>query len=185
MMLKSLMGATLLCASAMIFTGCHKHSYTVGTGGDTEAEAAYDSWESHWFFGTIGESELNVNEICPSGNATVKDKRSFLNGLVAGFTGIVWSPTTVTVYCGSGEAAAEEAPVDEAADEAPMDEVPASDEVSIRLTGEQMRRLAMNPATIEWARGVSSAGAAQLQAAQNAQRDQDVQIAERAETASF
>ncbi len=69
----------MTCALALAFTGCYKHSYTVGAGGNTEGEAKYDSWESHWFFGIIGESDIDIKTVCPSGNATIKDKISFLN----------------------------------------------------------------------------------------------------------
>ena len=133
------LGMGLVCLAA---TACFKHSYTVGAGGDLNADPKYDSWESHWFFGIIGEAEIDVKEVCPSGNATVKDKVSFLNGLVGVLIGIVWYPTTVEVYCGAGERAA-----------------------SLTLSPEQMRRIALRPETIKWAESVSELKAAELQTA--------------------
>src|SRR5690606_13293345 len=87
MKFNKMFGMLLVATTALGTVACHKHSYTVGAGGNTEGEAAYKKWESHWFFGMIGESQVKVSEVCPSGNATIKDSRSFLNGLVSAFTG--------------------------------------------------------------------------------------------------
>ncbi|GAG97391.1 unnamed protein product, partial [marine sediment metagenome] len=96
---------------ALVISGCFKNTYTVGAGGDTEAKAAHDNqWHAHWLFGTIGETEINLEEVCPSGDATIKDQVSWLNALIGTFTGIVWYPSTVRIYCegGGGESADEE-----------------------------------------------------------------------------
>ena len=157
------------CVVAALSTGCFKHSHVVGAGGDVESEPAYSRWESHWFFGIIGESELNVNEVCPSGNATIKDRVSFLNGLVGALIGIVWYPSTVKVYCDQGGAAAERSKaketaddVDEAAEE-PAEQI--EDEISLTLTPEQMRRIALDPRTLEYVRKHAPEWQSELRAA--------------------
>ncbi len=97
-----------LCACLLAIsigtTGCYRHTHTVGTGGDIQKEADYDEWESHWLFASIGETEIDVNKICASGNATVQDRISFLNGLVTIVLlgGLIWAPSTVRVYCAEG-----------------------------------------------------------------------------------
>lgn len=152
----------LACVLALAFTGCYKHSYTVGAGGNVDADPAYDEWESHWFFGIIGETEVDVKTVCPSGNATIKDKHTFLNGLVGALIGIVWAPTTVEVYCdgaGAAPAAAETTP-----EAAPASEG-ESPVATITLSPEQMRRIALKPETLDWARHVSSRKAAELETA--------------------
>jgi len=159
----------VLLGVALGVTGCHKHSFNVGTGGNTEADAAYSSWESHWFFGIIGQSEIDVNEICPSGNATIRDKTSFLNGLVAGFVGIIWSPTTVEVYCDNGSANADDNDV----------------AAVINLTSSQMRTIAMDPSTIEFARSISSEKADELSAAINAYSQSNALVASNKTPSSF
>jgi hypothetical protein len=134
-----MLGLGLICLTA---AGCYKHSYTVGAGGDTNGTAKYSQWESHWFFGIIGESQIDLKTVCPSGNATVKDEMSFLNGLVGAFIGIVWHPTTVEIYCGAEAKAA-----------------------SLTFSPEQMRRIAVRPETLSWAKGLSEVKAAELQTA--------------------
>ena len=199
MKLKQLVGITLIAGAAIASTACHKHTMVVGAGGDTEADAAYNKWESHWFFGTIGTSKLDLQEVCPSGNATIKDKQSFLNGLVAGFVGIVWSPSTVTVYCGAGEAPVadetpateemeEESPEDEMMEEDSMEgEEGATNEVQIHLSAADMRRIAHDPRTLTWAKSVSSERAGALQAALRAEAgvDKNQQVAASERGASF
>ncbi len=149
----------LAIAAALISVACYKHSYTVGAGGNTDGDAKYSSWESHWFFGIIGESDVDVSKTCPSGNATIKDRVSFLNGLVGSIVGIVWYPSTVEVYCGKEAAAPKAEPA------AAPEEKAAEPTAKLTLTPEQMRQIALNPKTMEWARMVSSTKAAELQAA--------------------
>ncbi len=79
--------------------GCFHHSYTTGTGGNVSNEPAYNEWHSHWLFGIIGEENVDIKKVCASGNATIKDGQSFVNGLIGSLIGIVWYPTTVKVYC--------------------------------------------------------------------------------------
>src|SRR5688500_1733996 len=116
--MKTVLGLSL---GILLVAGCYKHSYTVGSGGNTEAEPKYSKWESHWCLGIIGESHVDIKEVCPSGNATVKDKISFLNGLVGSLIGIIWYPSTVEVYCGEGGGSAK-----------------------IELSPEQMRKIALD-----------------------------------------
>jgi hypothetical protein len=152
MKFKKLLGVSLIGAVALTSLACHKHTFTVGAGGNTEGEAAYDKWESHWFFGIIGDAEVDVAKVCPSGNATIKDQRSFLNGLVAAFVGIVWSPTTVTIHCDSGKA---EAPGAES----------AGRDVQIHLSANEVERIAHDVRTMAWAERVSPQAARELASA--------------------
>lgn len=135
--------------------GCFNHKAVVGAGGNEDGEAAYSQWESHWLFGTIGESEVDIKELCPSGNATVLDEVSFLNGLVGMFTAIVWYPSTVEVYCdGGGAAPAEEGHNDDAVKVG-----------TVTLTREQALKVALHPRTMQWAQRVAPMKAAELRIA--------------------
>ena len=140
-----ILGVGLACLSTV---GCYHHSFTVGSGGDTSKDAAHSEWASHWLFGIIGESSVDVNKVCPSGNATLKDYMSFVNGLIGAFIGIIWHPTTVEVYCGAGGAKA----------------------ASLTLSPEQMRTIALHPDTMAWVKSLSDVAAADLQ---NAMRTYD------------
>jgi hypothetical protein len=120
--------------------GCHRHSFIVGSGGNLNAVPAYSHWHAHWLLGLIGEETVDVKSVCPSGNATVKDHMSFLNGLVAVLIGIVYSPTEVEVYC-DGKVA------------------------KLMLTPDQMRKLAVRPELREWMRSEEPELAAKLERA--------------------
>jgi len=136
---KNVVALGLSLAFAGMATGCFKHSFTAGTGGNVNGEAAYSKWHSHWLFGIIGETDVNLKEICPSGNATIKDEHTFVNGLIGALIGAVWHPTTVEVYCGEGQAA------------------------RIELSPEQMRAIAALPEARDFARSISARKAAELQ----------------------
>jgi len=84
----------------LLFTAaCYEHTYTVGTGA-SNAPVVYERWHSHWLGGLIDPSqEIELREMCPSGDATIHEEVSFLNGLVAALTAEIYAPTTVEVRC--------------------------------------------------------------------------------------
>jgi hypothetical protein len=78
-----------------------KHTFTVGRGAPG-GEVVYQHWHHHWIFGLIGDENVDISKLCPSGNATIHEETDFLNGLVAAFVGGIYNPTTVTVRCEGG-----------------------------------------------------------------------------------
>jgi hypothetical protein len=93
--------AILVALGLLFLAGCFKHTFTVGTGAES-GKVVYHHWHHHWLFGIIGEENLNMAEICPSGNATIHSEMSFLNGIVDLLIGFIYSPTTVTIRCDDG-----------------------------------------------------------------------------------
>jgi hypothetical protein len=137
--LRSFANVVLVATLALSATACFKHSYTVGTGGNTSHDPQYAKWHSHFLYGIIGEKDVAVREVCPSGNGTVKDEISFVNGLVGALVGIVYYPTTVEVYCAEGGKAA-----------------------MLTLSPATMRAIASDPKTSEAVVGIDEAQARQL-----------------------
>ena len=88
----------------IVATGCYEHTYTVGRGAPA-GPVVYDHWENQWLSGLIGEKNLDIGVLCASGNATIHDEQSFLNGLVSALTFGIYSPTTVTIRCEGGQSA--------------------------------------------------------------------------------
>lgn len=102
--MKRLTAPVLLVGLCLILTGCFKHTYQIGAGAP-EGEIVYKHWHHHWLFGLIRpelQKQLDLDKFCPSGNATVHEEQSFVNGLVNALIGIVYSPTTVTIRCDDG-----------------------------------------------------------------------------------
>ncbi len=62
-------------------------------------------WRNFWLGGLIGEHTQEVSEVCPSGTATIHDEQTFLNGLVAVLTTGIYTPTTVSIRCDTGQRA--------------------------------------------------------------------------------
>ena len=97
---------TLLVLVAVVaLSGCYRHVVDVG-GGAPHGPVVYDRWEHFWIAGLIGEVRVDVEQLCPSGHATIEARQSFLNGLVAGLTSGIYTPTTVRVRCRDGRRAA-------------------------------------------------------------------------------
>jgi hypothetical protein len=84
--------------------GCYEHTVTVGAGAP-RAPVVLDQWENFWLGGLIGHVKVDVERMCPSGNATVEAKQTFLNGLVTALTSGIYSPTTLRVRCENGRRA--------------------------------------------------------------------------------
>ena len=91
------------CAVVVIAAGCYEHTYYIGAGSPPEGAIVYDHWRHHWIGGLISpDHEMELAEVCPSGNATIKNEVTFLNGLVSALTTGIYSPTTVKVRCVTG-----------------------------------------------------------------------------------
>ena len=89
---------TLLVAAG----ACYEHTYQTGSGGAGGA-VVYDSWRHHWIGGLISpDQEMELEEVCPSGNATIHEEMSFLNGPVGALTSGIYTPTKVEVRCREG-----------------------------------------------------------------------------------
>ena len=94
-------------ALALTLTGCLQHTFSIGTGAPAGAQV-YKNWHHHWLFGLIRpkhQQTLDLADYCPSGNATLHEETSFVNGLVDVLTWFIYSPTTVTILCDDGSKA--------------------------------------------------------------------------------
>jgi len=91
-------------AAAVTMAGCYEHTYHIGAGAPT-GTVVYDQWRHHWIAGLISPGdEMALDDVCPSGNATIEQEMTFLNGLVSALTSGIYSPTTVRVKCATGRA---------------------------------------------------------------------------------
>jgi len=99
-------GVVLVTLAGILATaGCYEHTIAVG-GGAPHAPVVYDHWENFWLGGLVGHVRVDVEQMCPSGRATIEARQTFLNGLVAALTSGIYTPTTLRVRCESGRRAA-------------------------------------------------------------------------------
>ena len=96
----------MMAATGLIVVaeGCYEHTYTIGAGAPA-GPVVYGEWQSHWLAGLIGERTHELGELCPSGNATIHDEQTFWNGLISVLTTGIYTPTTVTIRCSTGQSA--------------------------------------------------------------------------------
>jgi Bor protein len=135
-----------VAVAAFAITGCFKHSFTVGNGGgDTSRPPTSTQSKAHYFFGLIGEDNIDVKSVCPSGNATIKDQHTFVDGLIGAIIGIIYHPTTVEIWCEeSGGGGSTQ---------------------SLVIPAETLRKIAQDPRTLEYLKSVSDERADELAAA--------------------
>lgn len=100
---RGLMTVTLV--ALMPLAACYEHTIEVGGGASPRAPLIYDHWQSYWLGGLIGHTKVDLEQMCPSGRATIEVKQTFLNGLVAGLTSGIYAPTTMRVRCEGGRSA--------------------------------------------------------------------------------
>lgn len=136
---------SVVVCMGMLVAGCFQHIYTVGKGAPRVGEPKYDKWHSHFLSGLIGKENLNIKEICPSGNATIVDEISFTNRLVAWLClgGLIYYPSTVKVYCADSNTTS-----------------------SVDISQEEARRIVMSPEFVEHVREVDPARVNEVEAAQ-------------------
>jgi len=102
--LRAISTAFALTAVVGASAACYRHTVVVGSGAPT-GRLIYDHWENFWIIGLIGDTKLDVTQICPSGNATIEARQTFLNGFVAALTSGIYTPTTLRARCQDGRTA--------------------------------------------------------------------------------
>jgi hypothetical protein len=93
---------TVTLVALLPLAACYEHTINVGGGARPQAPVVYDHWQNFWLGGLIGHTKVDMEEMCPSGPATMEAKQTFLNGLVAALTSGIYTPTTVRVRCDDG-----------------------------------------------------------------------------------
>ncbi len=135
--------ALLLAAAA-----CYEHTFVVGDGAP-DGRVVYEKWHHHWIAGLISPDHvLEIQELCPSGDATIHEEISFLNGLVGALTSGIYQPTTVQVRCRRPRRARRE----------------------IILTPQEVRRIVAAPAFLERVAALAPARLPEVQGAQEGLR---------------
>lgn len=91
---------------ALSLGGCFHSTFLNGGDG---AGAPSPMYTERWYHGAVlGLVDLSgpvgLDEVCPSGWTRIDTSTSFLNGIVEGLVGGLYSPQTVTIYCKGGQA---------------------------------------------------------------------------------
>ncbi len=96
--MKGLVGAFVL---AVLLSSCATQRFDINAPVGPSGEPALDTSQA-FFVGGIGqEAMIDAAEVCGGARnvASVKTEMSFIDGLLAGLTGSVYSPRTARVYC--------------------------------------------------------------------------------------
>ena len=89
-----LFSGALLCSC--LLTSCYTYSTVVGEGAKGTQEVK--KWNSYVLFGLIPVGVSNPKQLAgDTKDYSVKTSQSFVNGLVAGLTFGIYTPTTTTV----------------------------------------------------------------------------------------
>ena len=93
----------LVTVAALTLGACYKVNYKTGLppGGGTHSTKV-----AHFLWGAAGGGDTDLGSKCPDGVAEVKEQKSFVDQLISGLTGFLYSPTSVTVECAKGSGVA-------------------------------------------------------------------------------
>lgn len=89
-----------IAASAAVLGACY-HA-TIDTGLAPSNQVITEKWAAGWILGLIPPDTVHTASQCPSGVARVETRHSFLNMLVQGLTGGIFTPMTIEVRCAAG-----------------------------------------------------------------------------------
>ena len=95
---------TMIGLLALALGGCATHSIAYRTGLNGGGKVTSER-ESYFLWGLAGGKTLKLDEICPAGVSTVKNRHTFGDQILAALTAGLYSPMTVTVECSGGEKA--------------------------------------------------------------------------------
>ena len=96
--MRSLRTASL--AAAVLLAGCYKNTIQTGA----QPGATSDHKAKFYVYGLVGESNFNLDQICPTGVAKIQESAEFIDGLVGCLTCSIYTPITVKITCASGSA---------------------------------------------------------------------------------
>ena len=91
---------TVALAAAIALSGCYKNTIKTGA----QPGATSDHKAKFYLYGLVGESNFNLDKICPSGVAKIEESAQFVDGLVGCLTCSIYTPITVKITCASGSA---------------------------------------------------------------------------------
>jgi len=81
-------------------TACY-HA-TLQTGLPAGTAVVKQDWAAGWLWGLVPPKPVSTMAQCPGGVSKVETKHSFLNMLVGGLTGGIFSPMSIKATCASG-----------------------------------------------------------------------------------
>jgi hypothetical protein len=75
---------------------------TIQTGLPAGRAVVKQDWAAGWLWGLVPPKPVSTMAQCPSGVSKVETQHSFLNMVVAGLTGGIFSPMSIKATCASG-----------------------------------------------------------------------------------
>lgn len=83
----------------MFVSGCYRHAFRTGIGATTDDRPVYSKMQAHFFWGLLGENEIDTQSLCPEGHALIREATTVWNSILQWVTLGIFTPTDVTVYC--------------------------------------------------------------------------------------
>lgn len=91
----------LFALSLLATSGCYKVTHTTGA---SPTGAPITQKASFFLFGLIGEADVDLKQLCPSGVAWFQNRAEVGDSIIGCVTCGLYQPMTIEVRCSSGKA---------------------------------------------------------------------------------
>jgi hypothetical protein len=96
-----LKGMAALLAVAFLATGCYTVRFQSNL---TPGGAKFEEKGNFFLWGLIGEKEVDLKKLCPTGPARWQNQQTFVDGLIGAVTLGIYIPRTINVECAGAKA---------------------------------------------------------------------------------
>jgi hypothetical protein len=93
--------------ATLSLSACATHSINYTNPSAPPGGAISNHKQSFFLWGLVGGSQVDLARTCPNGVARITSRQAPVDGILAAFTGGIYSPMSVQVQCAGGSAAAE------------------------------------------------------------------------------
>ena len=98
--------AMLMISLALATSACASHHIHYKNPNATQVGETKNAKQSFFLWGLVGGSEVNLQQMCPSGVAGIDSRSSGMDSIMAALTAGIYSPMSVEVHCSAASVAA-------------------------------------------------------------------------------
>ena len=89
----------VVCAAVLCVTGCYSVTVRPEGGYKLATKPTFEERQTFFLWGLVGESHINVKEICSGEPVQFESQQTFVDGLLGLITLGIYAPETAKVWC--------------------------------------------------------------------------------------
>jgi Bor protein len=89
----------ILTSALLLLAGCYSVTVRPDGGYKVATKPTYEQRQDFYLWGLVGESHIDVKEVCKAGPVQFQSQRTFVDGLLALVTLGIYAPESARVWC--------------------------------------------------------------------------------------